>query len=1030
MSEGMKRREFLKVLGVTGAGTGVVGCSTDKVERLLPYVVGPEEITPGVATWYASVCQECSAGCGTWVRTREGRAVKLEGNPFHPVSQGSLCARGQSSIQGLYDPDRFASPMLRENGELRPISWEDAETLLAQRITGAAGNILLINGKSGPALTDLFDRLVAGVGGARIEQEGLSEAPLREAARIAFGSNAIPRFDFEAARFVVSFGADFLETWLSPVEFSRGFARSSGYDQGEKAPLVFVAPRLSLTGQNADEWFPIRPGSEAAVALAMASIIVARGADAGPYAPVLEAYDARTGAEAAGVEVSMIEDLATRFVSQGPSLAVGPGVGGQHRNATAANLAVLILNSVAGNLGRTVFAQTDSMYAPSRPYSDMEAGIRSMAGGAVGVAMVHGSNPAFTLPATSGFADAFGAVPFKVSFASSPDETSALADLILPDRHFLEAWGDSSPREGVYAIQQPTMQPVPHFDTKQTGDVLLSVALRMGADLGSVTFFEHLQEQWRGLHGAGAIVPTGSAAGDLDAAPTPAQPAGADFDAFWRGALRRGVIEVPRTEPDAPLALRSPDTALTFDAPAFDGEGLEFTLLVHPSPRVGDGARNGNRPWLLELPDPVSKITWHSWVELHPDAGARLGVRTGDIVRVASPHGEVSLPVWLYPGIREDVISIPMGGGHQGTGRYADGNGVNPMHLLPAVAEQPSGALVHLATRVSVTPTGVRMRLATIAGSDEQYGRPIAMSVSFDTLTGAAVVDDHGGVHHEPLQELQLGGGFIPVPTDGLPEDFPLPGAQYGEYANPEGTPRWAMAIDLDKCTGCSACVVACQAENNVPWVGEEQVRMGRDMGWIRLDRFYEQVDAHHAGPVDVRHLPMLCQHCGNAPCEPVCPVFAAYHTPDGMNAQIYNRCVGTRYCANNCPYKVRVFNWYTFTDVPEPLNWQYNPDVTVREGGVMEKCSFCVQRVREAQNRASLEGGRPLVDGEVVPACEQTCPAEAIVFGNIRDPNSRVARAVHGERTYRALDAFINTQPGVNYLKKVTFHHSESGGH
>jgi molybdopterin-containing oxidoreductase family iron-sulfur binding subunit len=260
------------------------------------------------------------------------------------------------------------------------------------------------------------------------------------------------------------------------------------------------------------------------------------------------------------------------------------------------------------------------------------------------------------------------------------------------------------------------------------------------------------------------------------------------------------------------------------------------------------------------------------------------------------------------------------------------------------------------------------------------------------------------------------------VPTEGDPASFPLPGSRYGEYANPEETPRWAMAIDLDKCTGCSACVVACQAENNVPWVGEDQVAMGRELHWIRLERYYETVDATHAGPVDIRHLPMLCQHCGNAPCEPVCPVFAAYHTPDGLNGQVYNRCVGTRYCANNCPYKVRVFNWYTYTDVPEPMNWQYNPDVTVRENGVMEKCSFCVQRVREAQNRASLED-RPLVDGEIVPACQQSCPAEAIVFGNARDPDSRVAQVIRDERTYRVLDDLINTQPGVSYLKKVTLH-------
>ncbi|MBT8335024.1 MAG: 4Fe-4S dicluster domain-containing protein [Gemmatimonadetes bacterium] len=237
------------------------------------------------------------------------------------------------------------------------------------------------------------------------------------------------------------------------------------------------------------------------------------------------------------------------------------------------------------------------------------------------------------------------------------------------------------------------------------------------------------------------------------------------------------------------------------------------------------------------------------------------------------------------------------------------------------------------------------------------------------------------------------------------------------------------MAIDLDKCTGCSACVVACQSENNVPWVGEGEVAMGRDLAWIRVERYYETVDAHHAGVVDIRHLPMMCQHCGNAPCEPVCPVFAAYHTPDGMNGQIYNRCVGTRYCANNCPYKVRVFNWYTYTDVPEPMNWAWNPDVTVRENGVMEKCSFCVQRVRDTQNTAVLEG-RAVRDGEVVTACQQSCPAEAIVFGDLRDPESAVSQKVAHERTYRVLDELINTQPGVNYMKKVTFHEVASAAH
>ena len=310
--------------------------------------------------------------------------------------------------------------------------------------------------------------------------------------------------------------------------------------------------------------------------------------------------------------------------------------------------------------------------------------------------------------------------------------------------------------------------------------------------------------------------------------------------------------------------------------------------------------------------------------------------------------------------------------------------------------------------------------------------RPIAPAVAFMDLGHAE--EDHGdeGEHHMELMELQGFGGVQPVPAEeGAPTAYPLPGADHGLYADAHEGPRWGMAIDLDKCTGCSACVVACHSENNVPWVGEEQVVMGRDMTWMRIERYYEHVDATHASHLDVRFLPMLCQHCGNAPCEPVCPVYATYHTPEGVNAQIYNRCVGTRYCANNCPYKVRVYNWYRYTDenVPEPMNWQWNPDVTVRTNGIMEKCSFCMQRIKDAENRAALEEGREVRDGEIVPACQQSCPAEAIVFGNLRDPEARVSQIIENERTYRVLDELINTQPAVNYLKKVTFH-EVSGGH
>jgi molybdopterin-containing oxidoreductase family iron-sulfur binding subunit len=1008
MTDGIKRRDFLKVVGAGSAGATLTGCSTEQVERLIPYVVPPEDITPGVATWYTTVCDGCSAQCGMWVRTREGRVVKLEGNPEHPVSGGALCSRGHASLQHLYNPDRYTGPMIREDGELRPATWEEAEDLLAQEIQSAGGNVLFIGGHMGPSMNRLVSDFLGAVGGNRVQYEAISDAPLRAAAQMAFGHDVLPRYDIEHAGFLMSFGDDFIESGASPVAYQRQYARmASADDHGAKGKFVFVGPRLSLTGQNADEWIPIRPGGEAALALGMANVIAAGGGNAGPYASVLAAYDVGTAAQMSGVSESTIRDLADRFVSEGPGLALGPGVGGHHRNATGAHLAALILNAVAGSVGRTVHLEGGPRSA-SAPYADMEAAIGAMADEQVGVVMVHGTNPAYSLPTVSGFNDAFTSVGFKVSFSSAPDETSAMADLILPDRHFLESWGDSMPMDGVMALRQPVMQAVPYFDSKQAGDVLLSVAARNGANLGAATFYDFLRAQHQASH----------------------EPAMGDFESAWRRTLKTGVaMHAGAMETGAAAALRPLDSAITFDAPSFDGDG-DFVLLVHPSPRFGAGELS-NSPWMLELPDPVSKITWHSWLEMHPHAAEARGIREGDIVTVASDQGSVDVPVWLYPGIREDAVALAMGGGHTDFGRWATGNGVNAMDLLPAVTEQPSGAMVTVATTVTVSPTGERRRLATPEGSDDQHDRPIAPAVALADLGHEDESHEEGG--HGELQELQGGGGFLPVPAEGgAPEAFPLEGARYGEYATAHEGPRWAMAIDLDKCTGCSACVTACQAENNVPWVGEEQVLMGREMHWMRIERYYEHVDATEASHLDVRFLPMLCQHCGNAPCEPVCPVFATYHTPEGVNAQVYNRCVGTRYCANNCPYKVRVFNWYRYTDenVPEPMNWQWNPDVTVRTNGVMEKCSFCMQRIREAENQAALEEGRPVRDGEIVPACEQSCPAEAIVFGNVRDPESRVSQVVANERTYRVLDELINTQPAVNYLKKVTFHEVQSGGH
>lgn len=1009
---GLQRRDFLKVVGAGSAGAAAMGCTTEKVERLIPYVTPPEEITPGVATWYASTCGECASGCGIRVRTREGRAVMIEGNPDHPVSRGGVCARGVSGLQGLYNPDRLASPMVATPNGFQAIDWNSTFELLGERL-GEGGRSLLLTGAKGPTESELFNRFATALGGERVVYDPLDDQALRAASNLAFGVNAIPRYDIAAASLLVSFGADFLDTWLSHVQFAADFADMHGFDHGEKGRLIFVGPRLSLTGQNADEWIPARAGSEARVALAVAAELVRRGADAGPFADLLANASLERSAVVAGLEPEVLMGLADRF-AEGGGLALGPGLAGQHSNATAANLAVLILNTVAGNVGQTLHIP-DAPDSEASSFAELERAITEMRAGNYAVAIVSGTNPAYALPPAAGFAEAFAEVPFKVAFASAPDETTALADLVLPDAHPLESWGDSRPAPGVYAVRQPVMRPMPFFDSRPVADVLLELGRRLSFDLGgagSQNFRDYLRaenstsdDSWRNLLRRGSLRYADASSGGASAAAEPATAATVQADTF-----------------------AAPEE-LNFGTPSLAGDG-DLTLLVYPSSRFGDGTHS-NRPWLQELPDSVSKIMWHSWVELNPATTARLGLRDGDVVQVASGENTVELPVWSYPGIREDVVAIAMGGGHENYGRFANGNGINAITLLPTITDAVSGAPALVSTRVSVTTTGAWRRLATTEGSNDQDNRNVTPAIALSALGHAGDTTDvehEATAHHGPRRELQEGGGFVPVPTEGRAEDFPLPGSDFGEYG--EDHPRWAMSIDLDKCTGCSACVTACQAENNIPWVEENQVAMGRDMHWLRLERYYESVDAFHAGTVDVRFLPMLCQHCNNAPCEPVCPVFAAYHTPDGLNAQAYNRCVGTRYCANNCPYKVRVFNWYSYTDdIPEPMNWQFNPDVTVRDNGVMEKCSFCVQRIRDAGNRAAVEG-REVRDGEVNPACKSVCPTGAITFGNIKDGESQVAAAAADERAYRVLDEFINTQPAVHYLKKVTFHEVEEGGH
>jgi anaerobic selenocysteine-containing dehydrogenase/Fe-S-cluster-containing dehydrogenase component len=1036
MSKGLERREFLKVLGVTGAGAGLTACGTGGAEKLIPYVVPNEEIVPGIATWYRTTCRECPAGCGMNIRTREGRAVKAEGNPLSPISNGKLCARGQASLHGLYDPDRIRRPLAKDGDDWDQLTWDEAERQLAAQLQQHRGRTVLLTGSYTGTMDRLADDFAAAIGAQRVRWEPFAYEPLRAANRMVFGIDAVPVHEFEQAEVVITFGADFMETWLSPIDYSYDWVQSHAYSQGRRGKMISVGPHQTLTGLNCDEWLAAKPGTEHLVALAIARIIADDQGGGGAQAALLNTIDPGNAAERAGVSVERLRLIAHDFANGGRSLAVGPGVASTHAAATAVAAAVAVLNQVAGNIGRTVRLEQREEYASrSGTYAAMQQLVTRMQNGEVGALLVHGPNPVYNMPESEAVTRALDNVPFIASFATNLDETSARAHLLMPDHHFLESWGDYVPRTGMNALIQPVMVPV--FDSKQTGDVLLSVARRMNVTLpnDANTFYDYLRSRW-----AREVMPGSGIAGS--------------FDDAWREALQTGVVQ-STAAPAAPAAAATGTQMLQSMAvmeAAFAGEATaeSYYLIVYPSYRFFDG-RHANKPWLQELPDPVSKFAWSSWVEVNPETADHHGLDNGHIVEVETPQGRISLPVWRHPGLRADTIAIQLGQGHSELGRYARDRGVNPLRLLAASAEPLSGGLVYAQTRATLHPTGNWERPIQAGLEDSQDNREIAR---FMTLSEARAKDEARGFHllplgttyapppgewephhgHEPdihpfdarVESMQATGGWAPAIVDASPQGWPQPGTHYGEYS--EEQPRWAMAVDLEKCIGCSACTTACHAENNIGIVGPEQVAKGRILHWIRIERYFEGEGEH----LTTGFLPMMCQHCGTAPCEPVCPVYAAYHTPDGLNGQIYNRCVGTRYCANNCPYKVRVFNWFSY-EWPEPLNWQLNPDVTVREKGVMEKCTMCVQRIRGAQDQARLEN-RGVADGEITPACAQTCPGDAIVFGNIRDPNARVTRVANSGRGYRVFE-LINTQSAITYLKKVNLHtgaveHAPAEGH
>lgn len=985
MDENIGRRDLLKVFSA-GTLLASAACVRRPVETAVPYVQQPTDQFPGEAVYYATTCGDCSVGCGILVKTREGRPVKLEGNPRHPMSQGAMCTLGQSGLQALYHPERLKSPQVKEGSSWKDVTWDESLSSIAKGISDPKRVAILANGSTGNRHA-FFEEFLTKIGGEATQlytyEPNSIYAYTAAAHKIAFGHECLPRVDFRDVNLIVSVGSDFLDIGTSSVFLAKGFAQTRDFAQtGTSSKLVQFEASLTLTGSKADDRKVIKPGSEILVALGLLQAMVEDGGSRAPE-PVKARAKALVEAQSSalaeleavtGIGKDYFDALAKEIFASRVIFFAGASATFD-ANGTALQLVTIALNELAEVYGKRLFIDRGWVKSPVRP-GDLERFAKDLPN--IETLIVIDSNPAFNLPPAWGWKEKIAGVKNLISVQSFPTETDDSAHIRLPAHHYLESWGDEQPVAGYWSTRQPVVRPI--SGSWQTEDILMWVAANLQKPMGYKDYESYLKKKWVPLQkDLGANVP---------------------YDLFQKVVLRRGVVGQLETFSPTPLA----DLAATVKVspPIKDG----MVLLTPLDVRLHDG-RGATRPILQEIGDGLTTVTWDTWVALNPATCVQLGVKRNDVVKVETEKGSFEAAVYPLPGLHPSAIVVPRGNGRaSNVSMISAGYGVDPLTAISAGADSVTGLPNTSGVAAKITKTGATHWLAAMQKHNDIANR-------LDIVKKISVAD----ANKQRNQKKKL---------DEVPDLYPaLKPAEY----------RWGLSVDLSKCTGCGACMVACGQENNVPQVGREQIRKGREMHWIRLDRYF-------SGPVanpQVTFQPVMCQQCNHAPCEGVCPVYATTHDPEGINAMTYNRCVGTRYCGNACPYKVRRFNWFTFAfEVGQKEHTRslraMNPDVTVRIRGIMEKCSFCVQRLREAKHAAKL-AGETVKDGTVRVACQQVCPSDALVFGNLLDPTSRISRSRQDNRAYLMLGGEpehghygLKTLPNVNYLAQVT-HGPVAGG-
>lgn len=1011
------RRDFLKYLGFSTAAAAIAASCKTPVRHAVPFLNRPDNVIPGVADYYASTYVNGGTAISVVVKQREGRPIKVEGNDLSSITKGGTSAQAQASVLDLYDPTRLRHPLSRDGkGYKEETSFDALDQMVARDMAATGGKpvVLLTSTINSPGTIDLIGKFLAKYPGSRhVQYDAVSYSGMLLANEASYGKRAIPSYHFDKAKTIVSLGADFLGTWLSPVEFSKQYAENRRIKASAPSLSKHIQfeSMMSMTGANADDRYTHKPSQTGAIALALLSKVggagVAGNFDAGLAKGIEKTAEALNASKGSALVVCGSNDINVQLVVNAINEAIGA-------NGTTINWAV------ANNVAKGIDAEMVTL-------------ANDVMNGAVGGLLVYGCNPVYSYADGKKLGDAIEKLPFSISFNSTMDETTERCKYVLPSNHWLESWGDAEPKSGHISLVQPVINPL--FKTRQFEDSLLKL---VGTTVVAV-----------------ATVDTTK----LAVAAAPAKPA-ANYEAYfksawasklggtenWNKAQQDGVIEPAAPASGAATYNGSKLAEATSKLASVKTGATEVVLYQKVS--IGNGSQ-ANNPWLQELPDPISKVTWDNYAMVSPALAKKItGIdvmgsqRHADkyevtpekpVVKIAVNGRSLELPVMIIPGLNNDTIAVAVGYGRQGKSDDAD---VNYDRIGRAAYKAGKNAYP----------------LAIFDGATVQYNAPATIEKSSLEDYPLAQTQVHGATENRPvIYETSL-KNYTEKPTDVLAEathersvllpdghtDFVKDATIYPHYEKP-GV-KWGMSIDLNTCTGCSACVVACTAENNVAVVGKTEVTRAHEMHWLRIDRYF----AGDKENPDVVFQPMLCQHCDNAPCENVCPVAATNHSSEGLNQMTYNRCIGTRYCANNCPYKVRRFNWLDYTGADsfpnnqEPLRGGYldevvfamnddlprmvlNPDVTVRSRGVIEKCSFCVQRLQEKKLEAKKAEDPSLVRN-VKTACMQACPTNAISFGNVNDKESDVYKIRNVEQKDRSFYVMeqLHVLPNVSYLAKI----------